>query len=83
MVYISSNKSKANFDLWRSFCQSESISYAEQNLYSRAIQLVGDKNPRHHEFTVQLRAFDAAKSGAKVGVAALIAQHGTGRNNSE
>ena len=51
----------------------ESISYAEQNLYSRAMQLVGDKNPRHHEFTVQLRAFDAAKSGAKVGVAALIA----------
>ncbi|MGB5984475.1 MAG: BREX system Lon protease-like protein BrxL [Desulfobacterales bacterium] len=51
----------------------ESISYAEQNLYSRAVQLVGDKNPRHHEFTVQLRAFDASKSGAKVGVAALIA----------
>ncbi len=51
----------------------ESISYAEQNLYARAMQLVGDKNPRHHEFTVQLRAFDAAKTGAKVGVAALIA----------
>lgn len=51
----------------------ESISYAEQNLYSRAMQLIGDKNPRHHEFTVQLRAFDAAKSGAKTGVAALIA----------
>ena len=51
----------------------ESISYAEQNLYARAMELVGDKNPRHHEFTVQLRAFDAAKSGAKVGVAALIA----------
>jgi ATP-dependent Lon protease len=51
----------------------ESISFAEQNLYSRAIQLVGDKNPRHHEFTVQLRAFDAAKSGSKVGVAALMA----------
>jgi len=51
----------------------ESIGYAEQNLYSRASQLVGDKNPRHHEFTVQLRAFDAAKSGTKIGVAALIA----------
>jgi ATP-dependent Lon protease len=51
----------------------ESLSYAEQNLYARAVQLVGDKNPRHHEFTVQLRAFDPAKSGAKVGVAALIA----------
>ncbi|ADH86828.1 BREX system Lon protease-like protein BrxL [Desulfurivibrio alkaliphilus] len=51
----------------------ESMGYAEQNLYARAIQLVGDKDPRHHEFTVQLRAFDASKSGAKLGVAALIA----------
>jgi len=51
----------------------ESMSYAEQNLYARAVQLVGDKDPRQHEFTVQLRGFDAAKSGAKVGVAALIA----------
>lgn len=51
----------------------ESMSYAEQNLYARANQLVGDKDPRQHEFTVQLRGFDAAKTGAKVGVAALIA----------
>jgi ATP-dependent Lon protease len=51
----------------------ESMGYAEQNLYARAMQLVGDKDPRQHEFTVQLRAFDAAKSGAKVGMAALIA----------
>lgn len=51
----------------------ESIGYAEQNLYTRAGQLVGDKEPRHHEFTVQLRAFDAAKAGTKLGVAALIA----------
>ncbi len=51
----------------------ESIGYAEQNLYARAMQLVGDKDPRHHEFTTQLRAFDASKSGAKLGVAALIA----------
>jgi ATP-dependent Lon protease len=28
---------------------------------------------RQHEFTVQLRAFDAAKSGAKLGVASLVA----------
>lgn len=51
----------------------ESIGCAEQNLYSRASQLVGDKDPRHHEFTAQLRAFDASKSGAKIGVAALVA----------
>lgn len=51
----------------------ESIGYAEQNLYARSLQLVGDKDPRQHEFTVQLRAFDAAKSGAKLGVACLVA----------
>ena len=51
----------------------ESIGYAEQNLYSRAGQLVGDKDPRQHEFIVQLRTFDAARSGSKLGVAALIA----------
>lgn len=51
----------------------ESVGYAEQNLYARAMQLVGDKDPRHHEFTIQLRAFDAAKSGAKIGVGSLIA----------
>lgn len=51
----------------------ESMGYAEQNLYARAAQLVGDKDPRQHEFTVQLRAFDSAKTGAKTGVAALVA----------
>ncbi len=51
----------------------ESMGYAEQNLYARALQLVGDRDPRHHEFTAQLRAFDASKSGAKLGMASLIA----------
>ena len=47
----------------------ESVRYAEQNLLMRAKELVGDRDPRQHEFTVQLRAFDAAKSGACVGAA--------------
>ncbi len=51
----------------------ESMSVAESNLYSRANSLVGDNDPRHREFTVQLRAFDAAKSGSKIGVACLVA----------
>lgn len=51
----------------------ESIRCAEQNLYARAMSLVGDRDPRSHEFSVQLRGFDAAKSGAKTGVASLIA----------
>ena len=51
----------------------ESLRYAEQNLYSRSSQLVGDRDPRSHEFSVQLRAFDAAKKGSGLGVAALVA----------
>lgn len=51
----------------------ESVRFAEQNLYSRASQLIGDRDPRAHEFTIQLRAFDASKKGAKLGVAALVA----------
>jgi ATP-dependent Lon protease len=54
----------------------ESIKCAEQNLLARAVELVGDRDPRHHEFTVQLRAFDAAKSGNSVGVPALLALAG-------
>jgi len=51
----------------------ESMGFAEQNLYARSKQLVGDKDPRQHEFTVQLRAFDASKAGSKLGVGAIIA----------
>ncbi|MDD5298205.1 MAG: protease Lon-related BREX system protein BrxL [Rhodocyclaceae bacterium] len=51
----------------------ESIRFAEQNLYARAVQLVGDRDPRAHEFSIQLRTFDASKAGAKLGVASLIA----------
>jgi ATP-dependent Lon protease len=56
---------------------AESVRYAEQNLYARANELVGDRNPREHEFSVQLRAFDAAKSGGALGVAALLAMCST------
>ena len=51
----------------------ESIRFAEQNLLARAKELVGDRDPRQHEFMVQLRAFDAAKSGAGLGVPVLLA----------
>src|SRR4029077_20350622 len=46
---------------------------AEQNLYARSRELVGDRDPRQHEFSIQLRAFDSAKSGAGVGVGVLLA----------
>jgi ATP-dependent Lon protease len=51
----------------------ESVRCAEQNLYVRSKELVGDRDPRQHEFSVQLRAFDSAKSGAVVGVGVLLA----------
>lgn len=50
----------------------ESIRCAEQNLLAQAKNLVGDRDPRQHEFIVQLRAFDAAKTGTSVGVGALL-----------
>ena len=52
---------------------AESVKYAEANLYSRASELVGDRNPREHEFSIQLRAFDTSKAGSSLGVAALLA----------
>jgi ATP-dependent Lon protease len=51
----------------------ESVKYAEQNLYTRARELVGDREPRGHEFSLQLRAFDASKTGSQVGVGVVIA----------
>jgi len=51
----------------------ESLKYAEQNLLTQAKILVGDRDPRQHEFTVQLRAFDSPKSGSFLGLAALLA----------
>ncbi|MCC7265546.1 MAG: BREX system Lon protease-like protein BrxL, partial [Candidatus Latescibacteria bacterium] len=51
----------------------ESVRCAEQNLYAQAKSLVGDRDPRNHEFSVQLRAFDASKSGAAVGMGVLLA----------
>jgi ATP-dependent Lon protease len=51
----------------------ESVRYAEQNLYSRSQELIGDRDPRQHEFTIQLRAFDAARTGSQLGLATLLA----------
>ncbi|AEE54499.1 BREX system Lon protease-like protein BrxL [Haliscomenobacter hydrossis] len=50
----------------------ESVRYAEQNLYSKGKELLGDRDPRSHEFSIQLRAFDASKSGNGMGMAVLM-----------
>ena len=52
---------------------TESVRYGEQNLLARSQDLVGDRDPRQHEFSVQLRAFDVSKSGAFLGLPALLA----------
>jgi ATP-dependent Lon protease len=51
----------------------ESVRCAEQNLYSQAKNLVGDRDPRSHEYTLQVRAFDSNKSAAASGVGILLA----------
>ncbi|MGJ4734830.1 protease Lon-related BREX system protein BrxL [Leptospira levettii] len=51
---------------------SESVKCAEQNFYSKKSVLVGDRDPRSHEFMIQLRSFDAANSGKGTGVAVLM-----------
>jgi ATP-dependent Lon protease len=51
----------------------ESVRFAEQNLYSKAKELLGDRDPRSTEFSLQLRVFDASKSGNGMGMAVLMA----------
>jgi ATP-dependent Lon protease len=60
----------------------ESVKVGEQNLYTRAKELVGGRDPREHEFSVQMRAMDADKSGAGLGLPVLVALAGSllGRN---
>ena len=60
----------------------ESVKVGEQNLYSRSKELVGDRDPREHEFSVQMRAMDSDKSGGGLGLPVLVALTGSllGRN---
>ncbi len=51
----------------------ESVRYGEQNLYIRAKELVGDRDPRSHEFSIQLRSMDIDSSGQGLGLAVIIA----------
>jgi ATP-dependent Lon protease len=55
----------------------ESVRIGEQNLYSRAKELVGDRDPREHEFSIQMRAIDADRSGAGLGLPVLVALCGS------
>lgn len=60
----------------------QSVRVGEQNLYVRARELVGDRDPRAHEYSIQTRSMDADRSGAGLGLAVLVALCGSllGRN---
>ena len=60
----------------------ESVKVGEQNLYTRSKQLVGDRDPRAHEFSVQMRAMDADRNGAGLGLPILVALCGAMLNRN-
>ena len=55
----------------------ESVKIGEQNLYTRAKEIVGDRDPRAHEFSIQMRALDNDRSGSGLGLASMVALVGT------
>jgi ATP-dependent Lon protease len=55
----------------------ESVRIGEQNLYARAKEVVGDRDPREHEFSIQMRTMDADKSGIGLGLPVLVALCGS------
>ncbi len=55
----------------------ESVRVGEQNLYTRAKEVVGDRDPREHEFSIQMRAMDADKGGLGLGLPVLVALCGS------
>jgi len=55
----------------------ESVRIGEQNLHTRAKELVGDRDPREHEFSIQMRAMDADRAGTGLGLPVLVALCGS------
>jgi ATP-dependent Lon protease len=60
----------------------ESVKVGEQNLYTRSRELVGDRNPREDEFSIQMRPMDTDRTGEGLGIPVIIAFCGAilGRN---
>jgi ATP-dependent Lon protease len=55
----------------------ESVRMGEQNLYTNAKVLVGDREPRAFEYSIQLRAMDNDRNGSGIGLPVLVALTGT------
>ena len=51
----------------------ESVKMGEQNLYINAKALVGDREPRGFEYSIQLRAMDNDRNGSGLGLPVLLA----------
>ena len=56
---------------------SSATEVGEQNVHARAKNLVGDREPRGHEFPIQLRAMDNDRSGAGLGLPVMVALGGS------
>lgn len=54
----------------------ESVKMGEQNLYINSKSLVGDRDPRAFEYSIQLRAMDNDRNGSGLGLAVLVALTG-------
>jgi ATP-dependent Lon protease len=51
----------------------ESVKMGEQNLYANGKSLVGERDPRAFEYSLQLRAMDNDRNGCGLGVPVLVA----------
>ena len=51
----------------------ESVKVGEQNLYTAGSALVGDRDPRGHQYTIQMQPRDNERSGAGLGLPVLAA----------
>ncbi len=51
----------------------QGVQVGEQNLYRAAKELVGHRDPRAHEYSIQLRPFDPDRSGVGLGMPVLAA----------
>jgi ATP-dependent Lon protease len=49
------------------------VKIGEQNLYTQSKLLVGDREPRSNEYSIQMRAMDTDRTGIGVGLPVLIA----------
>lgn len=55
----------------------ESVRMGEQNLYINSKSLVGDRDPRAFEYSLQLRAMDNDRNGGGLGLAVLVSLVGS------